>query len=338
MEKMMNFIPLFCAGGIGDLIVSLDWIEYIIKPLNIPVKLYTNFPEISAYFLPWIGEIKDFHTGERDKIDFDYFISISDMIFFEVRAEKELPIYIKDIYSVIVPHKKEWEEYLKVHPMKGNEMAHKAISLGQKRWTLPFYFVDKPYQQFILNNVKQINIPEKFITIHDGFDASGYYKFMRSMKSWDVDYWASFIMMFKVKYPEISIVQLGGVKHQKIKGVDVNLAGQLSFEKSLEYLNSSLVHIDGDSGLVHARRLLKKPSIVLFGPTNVDYFGYPENINLSANFCGDCWWKKRDWMQNCVKEYSKPKCMDSITPDIVMKAVDDLFSTIKISGASLTPR
>lgn len=324
----MNFIPIFCAGGIGDLIISLSWIENIIKPLNIPTNLYTNFPEVALYFLPWIKESKDFNIGYREKVNFDYFISISDMIFFELMGTKELPSYIKHIYECILPHKKEWEEYLNVHPMKGNEMAHKAISKGLKRWDLPFHFVNKPHQSFNFNKVKEIKIPEKFITIHDGFDASGHYKFMRSMKSWDVDYWTSFITMFKVKYSEIFVVQLGGVKHQKIKGVDINLAGQLSFEKSLEYLNSSLVHVDGDSGLVHARRMLNKQSIVIFGPTNYKYFGYPENINLSPYFCGDCWWKKRDWMQNCVREYSRPKCMDSITPDIVMKSVTEVLSKL----------
>ena len=96
----------------------------------------------------------------------------------------------------------------------------------------------------------------------------------------------------------------------------------LSFEKSLEYLNSSLVHVDGDSGLVHARRLFKKQTIVLFGSTNYKYFGYPENINLAPKFCGDCWWTQNTWMSKCKDGYSTPLCIESIKPEDVLQNIN----------------
>lgn len=322
----MNFIPIFSAGGIGDLVISLAWIENIIRPLNISVHLYTNFPEIAYYFLPWVTISKDIRSGEHEKRNYDYFISISDMIFFERLSDKELPNAIQPLYEVYEKHKKEWSPYLKAHPMQANGMAHKALSLNQTRWTLPFYFVDRVFQPYIYNQeIKDIHIPQRFITIHDGFDSTGYYKFNRSTKSWDIKYWADFVKLFKEKYPDITVIQLGGVKHQKIQGVDINYAGQLTFEKSLEYLKSSLIHIDGDSGLVHARRLFNKPSIVIFGPTNFKYFGYPENINLAPNFCGDCWWNERDWMAKCIKGFETPKCMDSVTPSLVLDEVKKII-------------
>lgn len=318
----MNFIPIIASGGIGDLIISLAWIENVIKPLNVPIYLYSVFPEIASYFLPWISLSKDAIHAQRIAHSFDYFITISDLIFFEKSPNKILPAYIQPLYNIFKNHKQEWELYSKVHPHNANAMAHKALLMGRKRWTLPFHFVDKSYQPYILKQeVKDIQVPQRFITIHDGFDASGYYKFERSMKSWSVEYWEEFIKIFKDKYPDIHVIQLGGVKHKKFKRVDINYAGQLTFQDSLRYLKSSLMHIDGDSGLVHARRLFNKPSVVLFGPTNINYFGYPENINLAPKFCGDCWWKNTDWMARCKEGYSTPKCLDSIKPKDVLNAI-----------------
>lgn len=320
MLKSLNIVQ---EGGIGDLIVSIPLIELYFKHKDYKINLYTSFPYISKLFLPFVDSFSPIQDLKRDRNNFDFIISITDMVYFSCKNEKSIPDHLKEMYT----HWQEnfspsWQEILKKHPFSANEMAHKALSFGQRRWTLPFYSVGKDYIKYDLNGIEDVNYPKEFITIHDGFDASGHYKFMRSTKSWSVESWAEFIKLFKQKYPHINIVQLGGVKHNKIKGVDLNFAGQLDFKNSLRFLRSSLLHIDGDSGLVHARRLFNKKSIVIFGATNVDYFGYPENINLRPNFCGDCWWIKSDWMQNCKEGFSSPKCIDSILPRDVLNAVE----------------
>ena len=134
-------------------------------------------------------------------------------------------------------------------------------------------------------------------------------------------YWGEFVSKFKLRFPHIQVIQLGGKKHRPIHGVDLNLAGAIPFYKSLQYLKGAIVHVDGDSGLVHARHLFKKPSVVIFGPTNVNYFAYPENVNLAPKVCGNCWWIKTDWMKNCVKGYDHARCMMSVTATTVIEAV-----------------
>lgn len=316
-------INVFQEGGIGDLILSVPLIEQVFKQDKYPIILHTFFPEIAKHLLPWINVNGDLYQANVSKKDWDYFISISDMVFFTKKPDAILPDFLQEMYKSWLSNHDEWKLIIKNHPTMANEMAKKSLNLGQTRWTFPFFFIGKEYKKFDypykLNDIKA---PDKFITIHDGFDATNHYKFMRSTKSWDIEYWAEFIKLFKQKYPDIHVVQLGGIKHQKIKGVDINFAGQLSFEKSLEYLNSSLIHIDGDSGLVHARRLFNKQSIVLFGATNIDYFGYPENINIAPKYCGDCWWKNRDWMENCKEGHITPKCMDSILPIDVLNKIN----------------
>jgi len=200
-------------------------------------------------------------------------------------------------------------------------MGRKAVEMGLRRWTLPFHISGLTYEPFEWNDkVEAVSVEgwDRFITVHDGFDASGHLTFERSTKSWDLDYWNEFVRLFKEKHPDIGVIQLGGIRHRKIQYVDLNLAGQIPFHESLRYLKSATLHVDGDSGLVHARRLFHKPSVVMFGPTNYEYFAYPENINIKAPICGDCWWQKPNWMEHCVLGFLEPSCMQSISPQHVL--------------------
>lgn len=311
----MNFIPIQQGGGIGDLIISLPFLEECFR--GMPIRVYANFPDILKYFAPWIPEIEPIRQLGNH---LDYFIEMSDVINFKMfKKNVILPEIIRPLYEVWkTKENTPWWEIIHNVVKNANQMGKLAVSLGLHRTTLPFFIAGKKPKEFTWE-VKGIDTPKDFITIHDGFDGTGFHKFDRSMKSWDIGYWAEFVKLFKVKYPKISIVQIGGVRDRKIVGTDLNLAGKLPFEESLRYLKSAKIHIDGDSGLVHARKLFNLPSIVLFGPTNIDYFGYKINRNIKAPFCGDCWWKKNDWMAKCVLGYEGPRCMESIKADMVLK-------------------
>lgn len=330
MEQSLSlpFVPVYQSGGIGDTIVSLAWLQNVLGPkTTLPVRIYSNFPEIISYFLPWVEVGGDNAQFRRDQKDFSWWLSISDFIDFKGDPKTHMPDFMRGIFEVWLKHwDSGWGHLIASEPHKANEMGKKAVELGLNRRSLTFYLTGTRYQPFWMGLgspfIPPAAVPHRFITVHDGFDASGHYKFPVSMKSWNVDLWADFIARFKTKYPEIMVVQLGGPKRIDLPGVDLNLAGQLSFFETLRYLKSSIVHVDGDSGLVHARALFTAPSVVLFGPTNFTYFGYPGNINLAPNVCGDCWWKKSDWMQNCVNGYETNLCMESIRPVRVMAEVE----------------
>jgi ADP-heptose:LPS heptosyltransferase len=63
---------------------------------------------------------------------------------------------------------------------------------------------------------------------------------------------------------------------------------------------------------------------VLFGPTAVDFFGYPDNINLMASGCTGCWRTKRDWHIYCPRGLDEAECMKAFTPEMIVKTVLDL--------------
>ena len=78
-----------------------------------------------------------------------------------------------------------------------------------------------------------------------------------------------------------------------------------------------------DSGLIHMAAALDVPSILLHGPTSLKRW-QPRSENckvLSRKFsCSPC------LLQKGAKKYCKhkiPECMEFLTPDIVIKAIND---------------
>lgn len=320
---MPNYIPIFQHGGIGDQIVALPIIELFLGQ-KIPVRLYTLFPEIAKIFLPQI-EIAPRHQMNFD--DPEYSIHLIDTIEFRFKFtpdENALPDFVRPMYRSWLGQQSIWGELIRNHPGSGNKLGNVAVERGFRRPTLGFHLLGQGIRDF---KFEVEPIEGQFITIHDGFDST--HKFDTSMKSWPVPYWEDFVRIFKVKYPNVKVYQLGGAKHHPIAGTDENLAGKLPFAESLRYLKSSLVHVDGDSGLVHARHLFKKASVVIFGPTNHHYFGYPENINLEPWFCGNCWWKKSTWMKDCVEGHPRALCMESVEPNRVINSVSDMIEDMQ---------
>ncbi len=92
-------------------------------------------------------------------------------------------------------------------------------------------------------------------------------------------------------------------------------------------IKQSLLHIDGESGLVRLAHALHTKSIVLFGPTSRNFFGIEANINLSSEKCSDCWWATQGWLSQCPRGLVIPECMESITPQRVAGHVEDHFKS-----------
>jgi ADP-heptose:LPS heptosyltransferase len=119
---------------------------------------------------------------------------------------------------------------------------------------------------------------------------------------------------FKQKRPDVAVVQLGAKTSISIPGVDENLVSATSLAQAAAILKRAIFHVDNEGGLVHVAACLGTRSIVLFGPTSVKFFGYPGNINVSSDVCGDCWWATNTWMDRCPRGYRQPKCLLDLDP------------------------
>ena len=165
----------------------------------------------------------------------------------------------------------------------------------------------------------------QYVTIHDGFDNKVRLAPGVATKCWPLEHWAALVRKFKESKPELRIVQLGAQNSRSIPGVDLDLVRRTSLPQAAWILKHAQAHIDGDSGLVHLARALHTPSVVLFGPTDDQFFGYEQNVNLTGSGCGNCWWSTPTWLSRCPRGLAEPECMTAISPERVSSAACQLI-------------
>ena len=168
---------------------------------------------------------------------------------------------------------------------------------------------------------------DKYITVHRGCDTNHY---ANSNKLWPLESYNQLTAMIKSHYPQYKIVQLG-VNEKRcptINNVDVNFVGKTILTDIPEILKNSVLHIDCEGGFVHIRHAVEGGvSIVLFGPTSKDFFGYSENINISSNVCPHwCEHLREKWDENCILTHGEPLCMKAIAAKKVFSSVSKILS------------
>ena len=122
-----------------------------------------------------------------------------------------------------------------------------------------------------------------------------------------------------------------GVSTQRfplIEGTDVYVVGKTTFNQVKILLKYASLHVDCEGGYVHLRQWLRGgTSIVLFGPTSSDFYGYENNINIHGTGCSQpCEWLTKDWVTKCPRGFDNPPCMYSISPEMVMNKIRKAIS------------
>ena len=319
---MKQRIPLHIPGGIGDMILALPVIEAIRMRVQDDESFlfYANYPELLSHFLPWAKDIRSRFKFSGELATLPWWLELIDVPIFRIRPNvKELPLPIKIIYAVYKYHLPIWSRMIASHPGSSILLGRQALKLGFNRRTLCASLLGletKPFEYSCEGFDSDF-----YITVHDGTDINEKLPKGFSMKNWTLEHWAELILKLKQDFCDIPIVQLGSARSRKIPGADHSLVGKTTFPETMQYLKSAIIHVDGDSGLVHARALFGKQSVVLFGPTEKDYFAYPENENIGSPFCAPCWWITQDWLTNCYLGHEVPLCMKSIEPEVVRAAV-----------------
>ncbi len=168
-----------------------------------------------------------------------------------------------------------------------------------------------------------------FITVHRGCDRKLFEQ--DNVKLWNEECYEQVISSIKESFPDLKIVLVGDEYERSnlIVSQDFDLLGKTDFEDLKCLLKNSLVHIDTEGGLVHLRHAVKGgPSVVIFGPTDPEFFGYAENINIRTDACPvPCEWKTLDWVANCSNK-DKKCCMSSITPEMIHEKVISILDKV----------
>lgn len=159
-----------------------------------------------------------------------------------------------------------------------------------------------------------------YVTVHHGADRNMAGGDGLQTKNLPLSKWTEIVARLKAK--KFLTVQLGEAPEQLIDGVDVDLRGACTMAQTALVLRHAQAHVDTEGGLVHLARAVGTQSVVAFGPTSLPFFGYPENDNLAASVCGNCWWTTRDWSVRCPRELPTVACMESQSVStIVQRAV-----------------
>lgn len=330
-------IGVYMNGGIGEALINLNYIyclrEYIGND-NVRIDVYFEKP-IFAKFLENNNFVDNYYIGRTYNID-DY------DVFFRLfrfpclyKFEKELiKSKSQKLFNLFERYEKFNIEHNKVvlqEPRFDSVGKDIALAINHTRiqqpdidgilgiptdYKLPIKVsnIDDTLEKFNLKN-------KKFITLNRGVGN----KLSQSPKLWPLEKYNSLIKLLKDKYPDYILIQIGDTNSTFgiMENTDMNLVGQTSFDELLVLLKTATLHVDCEGGLVHLRKALNAPpSVVLFGPTSMEFFGYPNNINIKAeNACKiACEWVSTQWETTCIKTNSDINpCMQAITPEMVIE-------------------
>lgn len=334
-------IGIFMNGGLGDALINLNYVYYLRKYLGyegIEIDLYFE-KKVFTKFLKNNNFVDKYYVKTTfNTEDYDVFFRLFrfpclykfDKEFVKSKSQKLFDLLERYDKFNIAHHKVVFQEPRYDSIGKDIALASNHIRLQQpdidgmlgipQEYKLPIEVsnVDETLEKFNLKN-------KKFITLNRGVGC----KFSASPKLWSLENYNSLIKLLKTNYPDYTLVQIGDVNSTfgMMEGVDINLVGQTSFEELLVILKTANLHIDCEGGLVHLREALKAPpSVVLFGPTSMDFFGYPNNINIKAeNACKiACEWVSTHWETTCIKTNSAVNpCMHAITPEMVIERIKE---------------
>lgn len=333
----IGFGPL---GGLGDYVVTLSVLEEILRyapQCKIDIFGKETFGKAIYGMHPNVNSIlssKDFTSNTKK---YDIILEVEHVIYihkFNFNKTNSLYPELAERLERIRERFVEYHVNISIQQYRDAIWIKRAELRGLNRYTVLSH-------DGILDNLKQkVNILfdssyeeafnrlglKKYITINRGADdvlRDG----RMQVKVWPKEYYEEFIREWKLTYPDIEVIQLGGAGSEKIIGVDRYLFGY-DFELVKYILKNAIFHLDCEGGLVHLASQIGTKCVVLFGPTPVQYYGYESNINIVSESCNNCMGVAFDWYVKCYRGMERQECMYSILPRLVMKRVESYMMTV----------
>ena len=324
-------LAFYPSGGLGDYIISRVILEEVLTLAKCEVTIFVDKLEFAKSIY---GDVSDdfrlWYEYDIDAHKYDLALWVEHFVHVDSFKETRIEIFSKDLYDKTKYILSNWNAlYITVEPQCWRERIQfeRCKVLGLDRWTelgMQGVFDISRHKVTIplvsLDELKEdVSIFEgPYITINYGSDAM--VKDRKQLKLWSKEGYINLINLIKREYPTIQVYQLGDAKAEKIPGVDNYILG-----KDLEYikhvLKNSLCHIDCEGGLVHLATQFDTKCVVLFGPTPVHMYGYPQNINIVSEYCSNCMGLHEMWAYDCYKGHESSKCMEAISSERVFKEV-----------------
>lgn len=331
-------ISVYVSGGLGDCIVVVRLLKQL-SDLYPACRFHVFYktPKVFSWVSQLVPAVESVESAEL----YDFFsrrladcaLRVNTFAKFDetrinVRKIKRLaPGLLNQLNA-----SRRWEGINRVfvdnHPTLDGAYARNAVALGWSRHDALSRQLDLPPCELALelpcSDAKREEVNARFkryVTVNTGFDKFFVMSTNTATKCYPDEYWSGLVRLLKETYPDLGVIQVGNGCSYNIPEVDLNLSGKTSLEECTGLLKGSALHLDIEGGLVHVCACFGTRCAVLFGPTSLNYFGYPGNINLRDNGCTECWWSTERWMECCPKNYPENLCMKRLTPERVLEAI-----------------
>lgn len=337
------WVAAICNGGMGDLTIYSALLDRFYRECGFPTihavvhPLRVEEAEFVFHRSPSVKLVTPQADLDPSDTPYDVIVRLGDFLSYDfIRSERVGSVNpeVLQRLSVAQQIQKPYQCFIRSQPSFDGLFASIAAQSGLRRLDVLGWLGNLPFtQDHLLYTSPQVDAcrhmvddlglaHRPYITIHNGWDAVAHRHTETATKAWPERHYHRFVESFKAKHPDILVIQLGAKTSKPIANVDLCLVNRTSLHEVAWVLKHSLLHVDGDSGLVHLARALHTKSLVLFGPTNHEFFRYESNETLSSSNCHNCWWSQHFWMRSCPRGLAEPECMQSIDPAAVLDIVE----------------
>lgn len=338
-------IALYITGGYGDCIISKSFVDKLICLCpNSDVDIFTasssseEFIKTLYYNCPYIRKIKTNVAMEyqncNKKYDLAITISGSGFVLIDYLNSERLSLYGNTFFQKMLKLKKATDEQEYSANQCIYPIYYQRIYKGQNAYTAFSYDgildindsnVRIDLDESVMPTYESLKL-KNYITINCG---NGTRKGDHAVaKSWPTERFDKVVEMFKCRFKGYEVIQIGAADAPILHNANRYFLGE-DF-KLVEYiLRNAVFHLDIEGGMVHLATQLGTKCVVLFGQSNEAYYSYETNINIKAGNCHGCAGLYKD-INRCARDLDEPECMYSITPELVMKYVDEYMSSIEV--------
>lgn len=339
-------INIAISGGIGDILCRSVWIKEFSKILNCNYKINLfildksklNATKSIFYKNHYISSI---FYNEDYTCNCDLSILVDNVPSIKYANNEKISNYSKDLAIFLekyINFEKEYFDFfndnietyyarLILLAINTNKKLAQLLDvynlLGIKANTSANICINPEYYS-ILDSTNLKN--KKYITFVYDVDCRS--TLNNNVRLWPLENYKELILKIKQKYTDIKTIQIGTQRSPLIPEIDIDLRGKTNFEELKIILKNSIIHIDGECGMVHLKHYLNGISLVLFGQTSIEVKGYNNNINIKSNACPHwCEWIISNWQTHCIRGYKEPPCLKEIQPNIVFNKLEAFLDT-----------
>ena len=330
-------------GGLGDIIIALNFLKNfnekfsknVVIDIVVPSNLYNEIKFITdnqSFISDCLIYTKGEYCGYDICINFVRIPVIKYLYNDEKIKNKSL-----ELYNWLQHNKKfcyENEKYTHPGTISDGILSWYTLMRGQNRISQADVIKSVNVQDILKINLTHIHeVLSKFnlqnnqyIVLQNGAGLNSLSKNKSIFtRDWSNENFNVLVEKLKQIYPDYKVVQVGYPSQQNITGTNCNLLGKTNFHELLVIVGCAKLLISSESGVIHFRHFTtSKPSVVLFGPTRPEMFGYPENINIVSSICSGCEWMHPNWRTFCVKSNSEEAlCLKDITATHILNKIKD---------------